>query len=109
MRAALNHRKEQRMNMKNQHPQSCFGTRTMALTLLSAWLVILLSSSQPNAARTELARPAVGQAIQTGLPGSLDTTFGSGGIVTTSFETISNPNSIAIQRDGKLVVAGSLP
>src|SRR5260370_39581879 len=41
-------------------------------------------------------------------PGSLDTTFGSGGIVTTSFGTRSNDYGIgvAVQSDGKIVEAG---
>src|SRR5262249_1366136 len=43
---------------------------------------------------------------QTGLPGSLDTTFGNGGIVTNTFKKISQPNAVAIQPDGKIVVAG---
>ena len=39
--------------------------------------------------------------------GTLDTTFGSGGKVTTDFGGVSaNAYSIAIQRDGKVVVAG---
>src|SRR5262249_7496655 len=44
--------------------------------------------------------------IQTGLPGSLDTTFGNSGIVTTAFNTISQPDAVAVQSDGKIVVAG---
>jgi len=83
-----------------------FSQRTMSLTLMLAWLVFLLSSLQPSAARTNVAKAAVAQGIQAGLPGSLDTTFGNGGIVTTAFETISNPNVVAIQPDGKIVVAG---
>src|SRR5262245_56071983 len=83
-----------------------FSQRTMSLTLMLAWLVFLLSSLQPSAARTNVAKAAVAQGIQAGLPGSLDTTFGNGGIVTTAFETISNPNAVAIQPDGKIVVAG---
>jgi uncharacterized delta-60 repeat protein len=41
--------------------------------------------------------------------GSLDTTFGSGGEVLTSFEIQNSddaPNSVAIQADGKIVAAG---
>src|SRR5713101_7096792 len=41
-------------------------------------------------------------------PGSLDTTFGSGGIVTTSFGNRSNDYgaAVAVQSDGKIVEAG---
>ncbi len=38
--------------------------------------------------------------------GSLDTSFGSGGIVTTLFSAFAGANSVAIQSDGKIVVAG---
>jgi uncharacterized delta-60 repeat protein len=42
-------------------------------------------------------------------PGTLDTTFGSGGIVTTSFGTQSNDMAFgaAVQSDGKVVAAGT--
>jgi uncharacterized delta-60 repeat protein len=47
--------------------------------------------------------------------GSLDPTFGTGGLVTTNFGTAVNPNNpsvdaasgLAIQRDGKIIVVGS--
>jgi uncharacterized delta-60 repeat protein len=40
-------------------------------------------------------------------PGSLDLSFGTGGIVTTDFGSSADlGNSVAIQTDGKLVVAG---
>ena len=39
--------------------------------------------------------------------GSLDNTFGTGGIVTTSIGTSCGANALAIQADGKIVVAGS--
>jgi uncharacterized delta-60 repeat protein len=39
-------------------------------------------------------------------PGDLDTTFGMGGIVTTSISTFDNARGVAIQSDGKIVVAG---
>ena len=39
-------------------------------------------------------------------PGDLDTTFGSGGKVTTFFN-FSDANSVAVQADGKIVVAGA--
>lgn len=38
--------------------------------------------------------------------GSLDATFGSGGIVTTSMGSSATANAVAIQADGKIVVAG---
>lgn len=42
------------------------------------------------------------------LNGSLDNTFGSGGIVTTTFANgSSSANAVALQSDGKIVVAGS--
>lgn len=40
------------------------------------------------------------------IDGSLDTTFGIGGIVTTDFSDIDNALSVALQADGKIVVAG---
>ena len=42
----------------------------------------------------------------TGAPGTLDTTFGTGGMVTTDFGGNDHGNSVAIQSDGKIVVAG---
>jgi uncharacterized delta-60 repeat protein len=39
--------------------------------------------------------------------GTLDTSFGTGGTVTTTIGNASFANSVAIQRDGKIVVAGS--
>jgi uncharacterized delta-60 repeat protein len=39
--------------------------------------------------------------------GTLDTTFGSGGIVTTSIGTTANANSIALQNNGQIIVAGN--
>lgn len=41
--------------------------------------------------------------------GSLDATFGSGGIVTTSMGPSVTANAVAIQGDGKIVVAGNRP
>ncbi len=43
----------------------------------------------------------------TGAPGTLDTTFGTGGMVTTDFGGNDHGNSVAIQSDGKIVVAGA--
>jgi len=39
--------------------------------------------------------------------GDLDPTFGSGGKVTTNFDSFDRANAVAIQSDGKIVVAGS--
>jgi uncharacterized delta-60 repeat protein len=39
-------------------------------------------------------------------PGSLDTTFGSGGIVTTEFGGYDSAEAVAVQPDGKIVAAG---
>ncbi len=39
--------------------------------------------------------------------GSLDTTFGTGGKVTTDFDENDSGNAVVIQKDGKIVVAGS--
>lgn len=39
--------------------------------------------------------------------GGLDTTFGTGGKVTTVFDAISNAVSVALQADGKIIVAGT--
>jgi uncharacterized delta-60 repeat protein len=58
----------------------------------------------------------VGQSDNGGLPtfalarytitGSLDTDFGSGGIVTTSIDKIASGYAVALQPDGKILVAG---
>ncbi len=39
-------------------------------------------------------------------PGSLDSSFGSGGIVTTSINILDEGRAVAIQADGKIVTAG---
>ena len=44
--------------------------------------------------------------IATAQPGSLDNTFGTGGKVTTDFGSSDGGNSVAIQSDGKILVAG---
>src|SRR6185503_13541791 len=38
--------------------------------------------------------------------GSLDTSFGAGGLVTTVFDLGSHVNDLAIQPDGKIIAAG---
>ena len=48
-----------------------------------------------------LPMPAAGQ-----VPGDLDPTFGTGGIVITDFGGVENAGGVAIQPDGKIVVAG---
>ena len=40
--------------------------------------------------------------------GSLDQTFGDGGLVTTDLNELETSNAVAIQPDGKIVVAGSI-
>ncbi len=40
--------------------------------------------------------------------GSLDQTFGNGGLVTTDLNEYENANAVAIQPDGKIVVAGTI-
>src|SRR5262249_16126887 len=51
-----------------------------------------------------LAAPSTGRAH----PGDLDPSFGTGGIVTTSFGTaVVNAGGIALQADGKIVAVGS--
>jgi len=40
--------------------------------------------------------------------GTLDQTFGNGGLVKTDFNEIENAHAVAIQPDGKIVVAGSI-
>ena len=44
--------------------------------------------------------------IATAQPGSLDNTFGTGGKLTTDFGSSDGGNSVAIQSDGKILVAG---
>src|SRR5438067_413471 len=45
-------------------------------------------------------------ATSSAAPGSLDTTFGTGGKVTTSFSGSADMNALMVQPDGKLVAAG---
>ena len=45
-------------------------------------------------------------ATSSAAPGSLDTTFGTGGKVTTSFSGSADMNALVVQPDGKLVAAG---
>jgi len=45
-------------------------------------------------------------ATSSAAPGSLDTTFGAGGKVTTSFSGSADMNALVVQPDGKLVAAG---
>jgi uncharacterized delta-60 repeat protein len=50
----------------------------------------------------------VSAAVSNAAPGSLDTTFGTGGIVTTQVVGFTNlVNEIAIQTDGKIIAVGS--
>ena len=56
-----------------------------------------------------LAALALGVAPAAAAPGDLDTTFGTGGKVLTNFGGFDDGNSIAIQGDGKIVVAGYSP
>ncbi len=52
---------------------------------------------------------AVTSLVSYAQPGSLDATFGTGGIVTTSFGPINTGSgSVAVQGDGKIVMAGYL-
>ena len=39
-------------------------------------------------------------------PGDLDTTFGSGGKITTLIGTTSSANAVAVQADGRIIIAG---
>jgi len=41
-------------------------------------------------------------------PGSLDSSFGSGGIVTTSIKIIDEGRAVAIQADGRIIAVGSI-
>src|SRR5262245_34398023 len=40
--------------------------------------------------------------------GTLDLTFGTGGLVTTNFGSSAGASNVALQPDGKLVVAGAI-
>lgn len=74
-----------------------FGTRVNCVGL---WLLLAGMALSPNAAAQA---------------GQLDPTFGNGGIVTTDFGdqpgsgNLASPNAVAIQSDGKIVVAGGSP
>jgi uncharacterized delta-60 repeat protein len=77
-------------------PVRVLAPRNAALLQALAFLLIVLLASSTL---------ALSQA------GSLDTTFGSGGIFTTSFTTrdATVATAAAIQSDGKIIVAGSTP
>lgn len=51
------------------------------------------------------ASPAAA-ASATPVPGSLDTTFGSGGYATVSFGSLAEASAVVVQQDGKIVTAG---
>ena len=72
--------------------------RLSPLLLLAAALIALTFLFTPD------APPAQAQAAVT--PGSLDTTFGTDGKVTTNFSADDSGNAVALQPDGKIVVAG---
>jgi uncharacterized delta-60 repeat protein len=55
-----------------------------------------------------IAFAALAAALVTGGPGSLDSGFGSGGKVLTKIGDGSVGQAVALQRDGKIVVAGSI-
>lgn len=44
--------------------------------------------------------------ISTGTPGTLDTSFGTGGIVITSIQDNAGANAVALQTDGQIIAAG---
>src|SRR5271169_1988880 len=73
-----------------------------ATTLHRAWLLVMFSIA------LIASTPAAAQ------PGTLDPTFGQGGIVTTDLGTqylgtLVTANAVAIQPDGKIVVCGGIP
>ncbi|MFN2138587.1 MAG: hypothetical protein ACK2UK_21705, partial [Candidatus Promineifilaceae bacterium] len=73
----------------------------LAATLMAAAVLIMtligLSAPQVSAAPT----------AQSGPPGSLDPTFGNGGVVITDMGSADTIYGMAVQPDGKIVVAGT--
>ncbi|MEJ2210223.1 MAG: hypothetical protein P8129_14475, partial [Anaerolineae bacterium] len=63
-------------------------------------LLILVGMWGPGAAAAAPAGPAAAA-------GNLDAAFGSGGLVTTTIGLRANAHAVAVQSDGKIVVAGS--
>ncbi|HLG69957.1 MAG TPA: hypothetical protein VK009_05975 [Chloroflexota bacterium] len=67
---------------------------------------------QPDGKLVAAGQAAVGSGFDFGLAryasnGSLDTTFGTGGKVTTDFGTVAEAFALVLQPDGKLVAAGT--
>jgi uncharacterized delta-60 repeat protein len=74
--------------------------RNMRTSIAAAVTLFLLAMGLPNAA-TALGHERPQQA-----PGTLDTTFGTGGIVTNALAQSAIAQGVVQQSDGKLVVAG---
>lgn len=89
---------------------STFGSSGVALTNVStADDEILAIASQPDNKIIVVGysdKPAQFTIARYNTNGSLDTTFGTGGIVKTSFSSTSIARAVAIQADGKIVVGG---
>src|SRR5436309_372857 len=62
--------------------------------------------SRPRTRRLMLESLEERTLLNAGLP---DPTFGAGGLVTTNFSYVGGNNGVAVQADGKIVVAGISP
>jgi uncharacterized delta-60 repeat protein len=72
----------------------------LAVALQADGKIVVAGNGSPN-------NEVVFAVVRYNTNGSLDTTFGSGGIVTTSTGQFSIAQGVAIQSDGKIVVTGS--
>jgi len=92
------------------------GSFTFASKIADGNTYAVTVGTQPSGQTCVLTNPSgtisganvTNVAVQCGTPGSLDATFGTGGIITTSIGTSNDwGEDIAMQTDGKIVVAGS--
>ena len=85
------------MNKKN-----CMSKRRLAVIIIIVFFIALVTSSNYGGCG------GGGGSGSSGTPtGTLDTTFGTTGVVTTSIGSSARANAIVLQADGKIVAAGS--
>ena len=90
---------------------STFGTGGIVTTDFGAWdeanAIIIQADGRIVVAGASAASGTFDFALaRYNVDGTLDATFGAGGKVTTNFGQLESANSIAIQPDGRIVVAG---
>jgi uncharacterized delta-60 repeat protein len=79
-----------------------------AILAVALWVTVVLTGSEPPAAVAAPWTKGAARAAQVNVDGHLDTLFGSGGKVSTSFNTFDDSaRAVAVMPDGKIVVAGN--